>query len=130
MYKVRANLQVSQELNSSKKSYRVRKANAYILKIGALFMVILLAPHKKPCQGVKKLEIHKEFLTLSYKKVTSQKVQVFFYFLGGHADLFFKGHNKKYSTARLTPRDSKILPQHRRKGWPFPELISSGAVLR
>jgi len=34
----------------------------------ALFMVILLAPHKKPCQGVKKLKIHKEFLTLSYKK--------------------------------------------------------------
>jgi len=34
----------------------------------ALFTVILLASLKKPCQEVKKLEIHKEFLTLSYKK--------------------------------------------------------------
>jgi len=31
---------------------------------GALFMLTLLAPHKNPCQEVKKSETHKEFLTL------------------------------------------------------------------
>jgi len=67
-YKIRDNLQVSQGLNSSKKTCHIKNQMLIFQIHGALFMVILLAPQKKPCQGVKKLEIHKEFLTLSYKK--------------------------------------------------------------
>jgi hypothetical protein len=59
---------VSQELNSSKNPALPKKQMLIFQIYGALFRVIRFVSHKKLCPEVKKLELHKEFLTLSYKK--------------------------------------------------------------
>jgi len=43
---------------------------------------------------------------------------------------FLKAATKILTPYAQRPLDFKILPQHRRKRWPFMELSSYGAVLR
>jgi len=43
---------------------------------------------------------------------------------------FLKATTKMIPPYAQRPRDSKILPQHRRKRWPFIQRVSYGAVLR
>ncbi len=62
--------------------------------------------------------------------VTSQKVRVYFYSWEAMRVSFLKGAIPLEAGLAQRTRDSKILPQHRRKEWPFPELISYGAVHR
>jgi len=50
------------------------------------------------------------------KLVTSQKVWVYFYSWGAIRVSFLKGAIPLEAGLAQRPRDSKILPQHRRKG--------------
>ena len=70
------------------------------------------------------------FCCLTQIVVTSQKARVNSLTWGDMRVSFLKGATKIIPPLAQRPRDSKILPQHMRKGWPFPELISYGAVLR
>jgi len=58
---------VSQELNFLKNSV-VKKTKAHISNTWISSMRRILPPQKKPCQDIEKIEIPKEFLTLTYEK--------------------------------------------------------------